>query len=1106
MLNENITSFQLKNNDSCFSFLSSGDRFEWIHDSVMINAFRGNPISGSPSNLYLRIYHQDGIHAYPLMGLSSQSKIVSSSQTSLTFQGKVETLSYEILLRLTPFGIWFYDISLTGTCEKADFICSQDIGVASRDSILTNELYTAQYLGHSVFESPNGFVICSRQNMSQNGKNPYLQQGSLGIKSIAYSTDGTQFYGLSYKKTNFPEALTGNLPSCNKQFELSHVVLQTETFCIKDSLSFSFYGLVKADHPQAITEIEYKEELEKAFCYKDSSSKVLKSVSTPFQDLTVLLSGSPFASPEWTTDQLNQFFPDRILEEYKENQLLSFFTPSKEHVVLQQKELLSERPHGHILLSNFDLKEVPQGLVSSTNYMYGIFNAQLIAGNTNMNKFLSNHRGLLNYDKISGQRIYVRLGGAYRLLTMPAAYKMDISESTWFYKIEDDTLIIKVFAVYDRPEIVLNIQSEKNQCYDFLITNQFLGGPNEYDFDYKLEQKDNILTLSPSENAPSQTIYPDLQLRILLPENSRIKDSFLTTISVENQSNFQLIMQGNQIGGGLAFRNHYDSTSEAALYHKYYKTVLNSFHVASPSSQSSYIADKLNTTVYWYAHDALIHFASPHGLEQSGGAAWGTRDVCQGPIEFFLTCQHFELVEHILLNLFSHQIIKTFEWPQWFMFDKYQMHQEDCHGDVVFWPLKSLSDYILSSGNITILKKLVDYKNADASCCQKPEPLLVHVKHAVDSIKKRFLPGTFLISYAGGDWDDTLQPASKELKEHLVSAWTQLLAIQTFSLLASAVCDFDKVFSQEVQDLSQKMENAFSEYLIKDEVVAGFLYYNPGKTTKYMLHPLDQETSIQYRLLPLTRSIISQVASPQLAAKNVSIIDQQLSCPDGVRLMNHPASYEGGISKIFQRAEQAANVGREVSLQYVHAHIRYIEAMATLGFASKAWTALMQINPILLSDCVPNAMLRQSNVYFSSSDGCYLDRYDYAQNFQKLREGSIDVKGGWRLYSSGPGIYIRRIIADLLGIRFEKSSIEIDPVLDQELNNTHFTLQCFGLDVTFIYKMSHASSNTIKVYCNGNEIFGETLANKYRSGGIRIQKSDFLAAVKEHQEIHLYLN
>src|SRR5665213_367308 len=41
---------------------------------------------------------------------------------------------------------------------------------------------------------------------------------------------------------------------------------------------------------------------------------------------------------------------------------------------------------------------------------------------------------------------------------------------------------------------------------------------------------------------------------------------------------------------------------------------------------------QLNTVLPWFAHDALVHYLSPRGLEQSTGGGWGTRDVCQGPV------------------------------------------------------------------------------------------------------------------------------------------------------------------------------------------------------------------------------------------------------------------------------------------------------------------------------------------------------------------------------------------------------------------------------------------------------------------------------------------
>jgi cellobiose phosphorylase len=240
----------------------------------------------------------------------------------------------------------------------------------------------------------------------------------------------------------------------------------------------------------------------------------------------------------------------------------------------------------------------------------------------------------------------------------------------------------------------------------------------------------------------------------------------------------------------------------------------------------------------------------------------------------------------------------------------------------------------------------------------------------------------------------------------------------------------------------------------------------------------------------MTRSIIAELVSEAQARKNVATIQNKLKCPDGVRLMDCPAHYDGGVSHLFKRAEQAANVGREISLQYTHAHIRYIEAMAKIGQGKEAWNSLFTINPILIQHSVKNANIRQSNLYFSSSDGAYKDRYEYEENFDLLRKGSIKVKGGWRLYSSGPGIYLRQLISNVLGIRFSSQGLIIDPVLPAELDGLKFTFQCFGRKLNFQYKISE--NNIPKAYEGNVEIYTTSLVNPYRNGGILIPKEELM--------------
>ena len=100
----------------------------------------------------------------------------------------------------------------------------------------------------------------------------------------------------------------------------------------------------------------------------------------------------------------------------------------------------------------------------------------------------------------------------------------------------------------------------------------------------------------------------------------------------------------------------------------------------------------------WFAHDALIHYLAPRGLEQYSGGGWGTRDVCQGPVELLLALGRTAPVRDLLLRVFRNQNPDG-DWPQWFMFFERErgIRPGDSHGDIVFWPLLALAQYLLAS-------------------------------------------------------------------------------------------------------------------------------------------------------------------------------------------------------------------------------------------------------------------------------------------------------------------------------------------------------------------------------------------------------------------------
>lgn len=1121
--NNKIVTLEAKNT-KC-EFLHTGDVYQFVNNDILINQRLGNAMDGSINNIYLRVYENGVKRAMPLLGIKSNSTF-SYGENKVSWCGEELGVKYKVTFTLADENIWFWSVELEGNNKIVDIIYGQDISISSKGATLTNELYMSQYLDNKILEGEYGVVVGSRQNQSQGGLFPYLQQGSLNTEIEKFSTDAMQFFGKEYRLTNTPIALENDLENRNYQFELSYTALQTKKISLNGKENIVFYGVFKETHEDAVTKIEFLEEVKEA--YENIKNKEeLESVKAEFKNTNSELISiekikikeefkEVLTSRVFTKEDINRYFSATTMEEYEDGNLLSFFTNEHSHVALQEKELMVERPHGHIISSGVSDKHLKQKLISTSNFMYGVFNAQIIVGNTSHNKMLSVHRGLLNTFKNSGQRIYVKIDSKFKLLTMPAAYELGMNYSKWYYKLDNDTLIITSYAACENADLILEVKSENNLKYEFLITNQLVMGCNEFEQDVIINVEDSEIEIHPQSETLLTTVHPEIRYDMHIQntafeisddkiffEDNQSRNATLMTIKTEEIESFKIVIQG--IAGDATEHEvlDYKLEEEKEKFNELYKKMTCGFKL-SLDKEDKHI-DKINETFWWYTHNAMVHYSTPRGLEQTGGAAWGTRDVCQGPIEYFLATQHYDLTREILVKIFTNQFLENGEWPQWFMFDEYNMQQDDCHGDVVFWPIKAVGDYINMTGDYSILDEEIPYKSIKSKEYVQVESLLNHIKLAIRSIEERFLNDMALISYGGGDWDDTLQPANKDLKERLVSSWTMALAYQSIKQIGEIIENRDETYGKKIIKMASEIKDVFNAELIKDEVIPGFAYCNEDSTIDYMLHPSDTKTGIQYRLLPMTRSIISELVNKEQADKNISLIDEHLKCPDGVRLMNRPAEYNGGTIRFFQRAEQAANVGREVGLQYVHAHIRYIEAMAKLGKSKEAWNGLFVINPINIKDEVKNAQIRQSNTYFSSSEGAFDNRYEFQDNFNKLRSGDVKVKGGWRIYSSGPGIYLNQLVSNVLGFRIEKDSIEIDPILPMDLDGLNFEYSYKDSSVKFVYNIKTNDGIVKNISINKNEIEFDRISNPYRQGGAKINKELFEKYLSENSVIEILI-
>ena len=161
--------------------------------------------------------------------------------------------------------------------------------------------------------------------------------------------------------------------------------------------------------------------------------------------------------------------------------------------------------------------------------------------------------------------------------------------------------------------------------------------------------------------------------------------------------------------------------------------------------------------VPWFAHNALVHYLSPRGLEQYSGGGWGTRDVCQGPVELLLALGRVEPIRDVLLRVMRQQNPDG-DWPQWFMFFERErnIRPGDAHGDIVLWPLVVLAQYLIASGDGGVLDERVPFFDARGPDAGEALTVWQHAERALSLMKKRVIPGTCLAAYGHGDWNDSL--------------------------------------------------------------------------------------------------------------------------------------------------------------------------------------------------------------------------------------------------------------------------------------------------------------------------------------------------------------
>ncbi|MCX5632176.1 MAG: hypothetical protein NTW93_00635 [Phycisphaerae bacterium] len=1084
-----------------FSILENGSIKSIEQGAVQINLIQGSPLEPGCCNLYLR-KRGDEITAVSLLGPKGPGNHIIN-ENIYEVKGEFEGVIFSCRLLLAKKdSSWLWDVrieNVNGKRQEFDLLYVQDIGLTCADGNEKNELYISQYIDYTpLWHKEHGHIVCCRQNEHGPNNIPWLALGSIS-KTNSFSTDGIQFYGLAYKETGVARSLSSSELAGLCQQEFAVVALQEKPFVLEPGQSgnFGFFGIFCQNHaaPTASDDLELI----------DSKLGQLKKLSDqPWLDgydyeeptRSMFTESSLFASEKLTEDELNNLFgTNRRHSEFLQGELLSFFYGENKHVVLRGKELRANRPHGHIMKTGTGLTPDETNM-SFTAYMFGVFQSHIAQGNVNFNRFLTVNSSLLNIPRHTGQRIFVRQNGEYYQLGVPSAFEMSLNGCRWIYKQGDLMFEVLSQAAPDRAEITLKLLVLRGCRPDWVISNQLV---SEHNWSLEQEQNngDRILKYVPGKKSELARKYPGGFFSVRL-ENSQI---------IKQTSGDELLFADGE-SRGLSFL-----TIELAAAKEFAMRICGGL-VEQTKSQNQKTNHKIKLLsngktsgineiieiLPWFVHNSQIHYLAPHGLEQYGGAAWGTRDVCQGAVEMLLSLEHYSTVKNILSIVFSNQNIDG-NWPQWWMFDRYRnIRYPESHGDVIFWPILAVSEYIRSCGDYHFLDEELPFYNENGPKRAEHATVYEHILKAIENVKSsRFAPGTVLANYDGGDWNDSMQPANQELKKQLISSWTVILSYQAFRSFAEVCRKAGHVkIADELDKLCGSIQNDFNHFLIKDGVVAGFGIVNQKGGIDLLLHPSDSTIGIHYSLLPMTRGIISGIFTPEQAKLHSEIIEQRLKGPDGARLMDNSPEYNGGLQRFFKRAESCPYFGREIGLMYTHAHLRYAEAMARLGRADAFVKALRQVVPIGIQEIIPQADIRQSNCYYSSSDAGFASRYEVNKRYEELKSGKIVLNGGWRIYSSGPGIFVRNVMSNLLGIRHNCGHTIFDPVMSKELDGLTSQMELSGRDVKFTYCVSGSGRGVRRIEINGEDFEFGREPNPYRLGGAVIEDTKLKTALNKN--------
>jgi len=1054
-------------------------RFEVSGTSLLLHP--ANPAEAGPANVHLRRHEggPDGTARHvALLGPTAPSN-VSEDDGGLTATGAWGDLAYRLTLRLAEAeAAWCWRLEVTNHGSEAvrvDAVLTHDPALAPPGAVHTNEYYVSQYLDISPIETTDhGVALGVRQNMP-GPRSPWLLVGSLR-RGTGWATDAHQLVERTTEGVRWTGLEATDLPGRRLQHEHALVALQDDAVHLDPGATHrtGFVGIVVEHHPEATGPDDARLLGTALACFSvDPDPGPVPAIEQHMVSsyaggaAALLGTAATLHCRPLTGGEIDALGPtDRPGEPCE--------------MVTAAKELAVLRPHGQILRTGDAL--VPDAAsLTSTVWMAGTFHSQVTRGHAGRDALVSGRRSYLGLFRSHGVRILLRPDdeSAWRLLDTPSAWRAGLDACWWWYATADGLLV----------EVVARAPSETHELG--LEVRVLAGSPQQLKVTVHLDADRPAPTFDGgrAEVGGWRLAWDD-------GATASVGVAWFV-LDAPATSAWRLGITAASLGDDGPL----EPAPASRLGAGFWAELTGSLSLTLPGSspEAAEVAAIASATP-WFTHNALVHYLAPRGLEQFTGGAWGTRDVCQGPVGLLTALDRHDEVRDVLLRVLRAQNYRG-DWPQAFEFLPPQPDsgQQDSHGDVVYWPLLAVGEHLQATADAGLLEEKVPYVGDDGPT--PPATVEEHLERALARIEELAVPGTPLPAYGHGDWNDSLQPADTGLAQRLASTWTAVLQVQALDALASglSVAAAAPGLAGAARALAVRTRAAIGETMLLGGVMPGYLLFpsdgTKDQTPEPVVHPRDARTGLTYGILPWVHAVAADVLEPEAARQHLALIEEHLLGPDGARLFDRPVAYRGGPMSVFQRAEASTFWGREIGLMYVHAHLRYAEALARVGDGAGLLRALALASPWGLEERVPQSRPRQRSCYYSSSDGVFADRYDAQERYPDLMAGEVPLEGGWRIYSSGPGLALRLVVERLLGVRRRGDLVEIDPVLPAGCDGLRADVRIAGQSARVRFAVGPEGVGCRRVVADGRELTLTPLDNPHRRPGVAVRTDHLRAAL-----------